>query len=163
MNDNPLSDPGLQSLEARLASMPPRLAAGEQQQLLYQCAFVAGKAVGQEASRRVIQAWTAVASILALLCVGLAYRMTSQLEHTLAHSSPSDGAAEVERAQSAARLPSRDADDRRQLSVTTDLDRVVDFNWPRQSPLAQTADGHAAIDSEQPVLTSRSRISPDSI
>src|SRR5438045_7376781 len=72
MTDNPLRNPELQSLEARLASMPPRLGAGEQQQLLYQCAFAAGKAAGQRASGRVIRGWTAVTSILALLCVGLA-------------------------------------------------------------------------------------------
>src|SRR3954468_21330221 len=163
MNDNPLNDPLLQSLEARLAGIPPRLPAAEHQQLLYQCAFAAGKAVGQRASSRVIQSWAAAASILALLCAGLAYRTVLDRQLTLAHSSLAHGAAHMQPNHAAAQLPTVDAEARRQLSVTTPLDRGFDFDWPRPSPASQTAAANTAIESEQPVLTSRSRISPDSI
>ncbi|MBW8883649.1 MAG: hypothetical protein JF612_02495 [Planctomycetia bacterium] len=161
MNDNPLNDPLLQSLEARLAGIPPRLPAGQQQQLLYECAFAAGKAAGRRASSRVIQSWAVAASILALLCAGLAYRTVLDRQPALAHSSPAHGAAHIKPDRTAAHLPTDDADTR-QLSVMTAPERAIDFNWPRPSA-SQTAAANTAIESEQPVLTSRSRISPDSI
>ena len=43
MNEPSLNDPHLQSLEARLAAMPPQESAARQQELLYRCAFAAGQ------------------------------------------------------------------------------------------------------------------------
>ena len=64
MNDHSLNDPQLQSLEARLAAMAPRASAAEQQQLLYQCAFAAGRS----ASGKLIRRWqVAVGTLAALL------------------------------------------------------------------------------------------------
>jgi hypothetical protein len=163
MNDHSLGDPALQSLEARLASLPPRLAAGEQQQLLYHCALAAGEAAGQRASSRAMRGWIAATSILALVCLGLTYRTAWHPEPALVHLSRTDGRANFEQRRSTARFSDRDEDNRRQLSVATALDHVVDFNWPRQSPSALTTGVDAAIDSEHPMLTSRSQISPDSI
>jgi hypothetical protein len=164
MNDNLWIDPELQSLEARLASQAPRLPATEQTQLLYQCAFAAGKAAGQRACHRVIQASTAVTLVLALLCVSLAYRATLHHEPApLAHTPPSHGTSEVERERSTVRMPTRDADDSHQISTATALYRTVDFDWPRQPPSTQLGGDNTTIESEQPMLTSQSRISPDSI
>jgi hypothetical protein len=164
MSDHPWIDPELQSLEARLTSLPPRLPADEQKQLLYECAFAAGKRAGQRASRRMIRASTAVSFVLTLLCVGLAYRANVRQDSVpLAHTSPSYAIAEGERDRIAIRLPTRDADDSRQLSAATAIDRAVDFNWPPQPPSTQPSAGNRMSESEQPMLTSRSRISPDSI
>jgi hypothetical protein len=63
MNEYPLNDPQLQSLEARLAASAPAIPAAERQQLLYQCAFAAG----QRASRRCLRAWQAAAAALGVL------------------------------------------------------------------------------------------------
>ena len=76
----------LQSLEARLASLPPRLPAGDAQQLLYQCAFAAGQAAGQRANSRAVQRWMIAASLLVLLCGGLAYRAASLAHPSLGKS-----------------------------------------------------------------------------
>jgi hypothetical protein len=66
MNEHPINDPKLQSFEARLAALTPQLSAGEQQQLLYQCAFAAGR----KANRRSVRRWQAVAALLAVVMVG---------------------------------------------------------------------------------------------
>lgn len=67
MNEHTLHDPLLQSLEARLAATPLQLSTGEQQQLLYQCAFVAGK----KTSTRSLRRWQAAAAVLAVLLLGM--------------------------------------------------------------------------------------------
>jgi len=163
MNDHPLSDPALQSLEARLASLPPRLAAGERQELLYRCAFAAGESAGRRASSRAILGWMVTTSILALVCLALTYRAVSLLQPALAHSSPTELRDRLEQPRSPAGLSARDEDNRRQLSAATAFDRVADFNWPPPSPPAQTTGIEAANESEHPVLTSRSQISSDGI
>jgi hypothetical protein len=67
MNEHTLHDPQLQSLEARLAATPLQLSAGEQQQLLYQCAFAAGKKTSTHSLRR----WQAAAAVLVVLLAGI--------------------------------------------------------------------------------------------
>jgi hypothetical protein len=67
MNEHTLHDPQLQSLEARLAAMPLPVSAGEQQRLLYQCAFAAGKGVSTRSLRR----WQAAAAVLVILTLGM--------------------------------------------------------------------------------------------
>lgn len=67
MNDernNPLlNDPQLQALESRLAVLAPQAPLEEQQRLLYECAFAAGRKAATRATRR----WQAAAAVLALL------------------------------------------------------------------------------------------------
>src|SRR3954464_9156357 len=101
MSDNPKIDPALQSLEARLTAMVPRLPPGVHKQLLYECAFAAGRAAGQRASRHVIRASTAVTLVLALLSVSLPYRAAVHPEAApLAHTSQSHNILEAERDRS---------------------------------------------------------------
>ena len=67
MNDGSLSDPLLQALAARLAAAAPMASAAEQQQLLYRCAFAAGR----RATRRKLRRWQATAAALAIVVAGL--------------------------------------------------------------------------------------------
>ena len=67
MNEHTLHDPQLQSLEARLAATNLQLSAGDQQQLLYQCAFAAGKGVFTRSLRR----WQFAAGVLVVLSLGI--------------------------------------------------------------------------------------------
>ena len=64
MNDRSL-DPELRSLEARLEAITPRVSAEEQQRLLYDCAFAAGKKRAGAALNR----WLAVAGLLAIVWI----------------------------------------------------------------------------------------------
>ena len=57
MNEPTRHDPELQSFEARLGAAPLRLPVAEQQQLLYQCAFAAGK----KSSIRTLRCWQGAA------------------------------------------------------------------------------------------------------
>lgn len=63
MNPSSNIDPELQSLEARLADMAPRLPRDEQKQLLYECAFAAGRKQGAAA----LWKWRASAGSLAVV------------------------------------------------------------------------------------------------
>lgn len=67
MNEHTIHDPQLQSLEARLAAMPLQLPTGEQQQLLYRCAWEAGKKTAGRSLRR----WQAATAALVVLLVGM--------------------------------------------------------------------------------------------
>src|SRR5262245_25556916 len=67
MNEHSLTDPKLQSLEARLAAMSPRAASAEQQRLLYECGFAAGRKI----STRTLRIWQSAAAALLLLSLGL--------------------------------------------------------------------------------------------
>ncbi|MDB5390140.1 MAG: hypothetical protein JWM11_5786 [Planctomycetaceae bacterium] len=67
MNGHSLNDPLLQSLEARLAACAPSVSAAEQQQMLYQCAFAAGRHAGARTTRR----WQAATAALAALVVAV--------------------------------------------------------------------------------------------
>jgi hypothetical protein len=62
-------DVHLQALEARLASMVPRLESIEQQQLLYRCAFAAGQRAARGHVRRWQTAAIAMASVLGLVLI----------------------------------------------------------------------------------------------
>jgi hypothetical protein len=67
-NDDMLNDPQLQALESRLAALTPQPSLQEQQRLLYECAFAAGRKAATRATRR----WQAAAAVLAILLgVGL--------------------------------------------------------------------------------------------
>jgi hypothetical protein len=63
MNDHPLDNPRLRSLEAQLAQLAPQASPAEQQQLLYQCAFAAGR----QAARKTIRRWQAATAVVAVL------------------------------------------------------------------------------------------------
>jgi hypothetical protein len=67
MNEHTLHDPQLQSLEARLAATPLQLPAVEQQQLLYRCAWEAGK----KTAGRSLRLWQAATAALVVLLLGM--------------------------------------------------------------------------------------------
>jgi hypothetical protein len=64
--DYPLNDPQLQALEARLRAMTPPALPAEQQQLLYGCAFAAGRRV----ALRALRPWQGAAVVLTVLLIG---------------------------------------------------------------------------------------------
>lgn len=67
MNDPPHDDPRLARFASRLAAMPPRVSPVRQQQMLYACAFAAGKSKAD----RLLWRWQAVAALLGLLMLGV--------------------------------------------------------------------------------------------
>jgi hypothetical protein len=67
MSESMRPDPRLQSFEAQLGAMSWQLPVGEQRQLLYQCAFAAGK---QAASAR-LRSWQLATAALLLLLTGV--------------------------------------------------------------------------------------------
>ena len=67
MNRDPLDDPQLQALEAQLASMAPAAPAERQRQLLYECAYAAGR----NAAGKTLRRWQAAATTFAVLAIGL--------------------------------------------------------------------------------------------
>jgi hypothetical protein len=66
MNEEFLHDPELQTLAAQLTAHPPKVSAPETNQLLYACAFAAGK----NATDRLIRLWRTIAAVLSILLVG---------------------------------------------------------------------------------------------
>jgi hypothetical protein len=72
MNDNPMNDPALQSLAARLAAVPPRLHEREREQLLFQC----GMAAGRNTAARRVRHWQAASGVLAVLLAGLSLMLS---------------------------------------------------------------------------------------
>jgi hypothetical protein len=77
MNDQSLNDPLLQSLEARLAAIVPQVSQVEQQQLLYQCAFAAGRQSGI----RAVRCWQAASAVLVCLVFGLSALYFDHRQH----------------------------------------------------------------------------------
>ena len=67
MNHDPLDDPQLQALEARLSTMAPSTPAARQRQLLYECAHAAGRNAAAKSLRR----WQTATAAFALLAIGL--------------------------------------------------------------------------------------------
>lgn len=67
MTEHSLNDPSLKSLEARLASSVPSISPADQQQLLYQCAFAAGR----RATMRMVRRWQAATAVLASLVIAV--------------------------------------------------------------------------------------------
>ena len=74
MNSPEFTDPLLQSLEAQLAAAVPQLNAGEQQRLLYACAFGAGA----QSARRTVRRWQAATGLLSVLWLALAVPMVRE-------------------------------------------------------------------------------------
>ena len=71
MNSSEFTDPRLQSLEAQLVVAVPQLDAGEQQRMLYACAFGAGA----QSARPSVRRWQAATGLLSVLWLGLAVPM----------------------------------------------------------------------------------------
>lgn len=67
MNTHSSGDAQFRSLEARLAAANPQLSVSDQQQLLYECAFAAGR----DAGRKRLPNWQLVATGLMGIVVGL--------------------------------------------------------------------------------------------
>jgi hypothetical protein len=68
MNNDRINDPERTGFEARLAALAPQLSQVEQQQLLYDCAFAAGKRKTERSVRR-WQTTTAVIGLLLLVVI----------------------------------------------------------------------------------------------
>lgn len=100
-----LNDPRLQALEARLAAMQPQLSTAQQQQLLYQCAFAAGR----QSARHTVRRWQAAVAGLMVVLVGLSLPLLGK-ETLLGKEPPAAelGAAGLARAEVAAE-PAADA------------------------------------------------------
>jgi hypothetical protein len=163
MLDNPQSDPTLQSLEARLAAIPLRLPAHEQQQLLYQSAFAAGQSAGQRAATTTARRWMAATTVIALLTLTLGYRLitlpdpNSYHQHEIRLATPTRPALALpSRSLSAARDESSS-----QLTVATSFDRVLDFNWPASASTAQSTPTPSKADSPESIITPLSSALPD--
>src|SRR4051794_38000534 len=62
-----INDPVLQALAARLASVAPQISVVERNDLLYQCAYSAGRS---QANRR-LRRWQATAAVLGVLLLGI--------------------------------------------------------------------------------------------
>jgi hypothetical protein len=159
MNNDSFHDPSLKSLEARLAAAPPQLSERDCQILLYECAFAAGQGAAQRTGAQSTRRWMTATSLLAVLCIGLALRLTtltgryeSRLPGVVQHREPT---------QPQWPAPKFDDNDSRQITVASALDRVVDFNWPIQTPLSETSDADLSAASSEPVLTPRSRVLPN--
>lgn len=71
-----LNDPRLQALEARLAAMPPQLSTAQQQQLLYQCAFAAGR----QSARHTVRRWQAAVAGLTVVLMGLSLPLLEETQ-----------------------------------------------------------------------------------
>jgi hypothetical protein len=67
MNEQPLNDPKLVALEARLAALVPSVSPIEQQRLLYECGFAAGR----RAAGKSVRLWQAAAAALVVVALGL--------------------------------------------------------------------------------------------
>jgi hypothetical protein len=67
VNTNRIDDPALKALEDQLAGLVPQLSAADQQDLLYQCAFTAGR----QAMIRPLRRWQGAVAALAVLAVSL--------------------------------------------------------------------------------------------
>lgn len=84
MNDHQLNDPRLESLEAYLSSLSPRLASDEQRELLYQCAFAAG----EQAAKQHVRRWRTATLALSLLTCGLLFSIPSRVDLPLEPGQP---------------------------------------------------------------------------
>lgn len=71
MNSPEFTDPQLQSLEAQLAAAVPQLDTGEQQRMLYACAFGAGA----QSARRAVRRWQAATGLFCVLWLAVAVPM----------------------------------------------------------------------------------------
>jgi len=74
MNDDFPIDPALQSLEARLAGLRPKLSEREAQELLYQCAFAAGEKAAARRTRR----WQLASAAMVVLLVGMSVPLVNE-------------------------------------------------------------------------------------
>jgi hypothetical protein len=163
MLDNPLNDPTLQSLEARLAAIPLRLPTNERQQLLYQCAFAAGQSAGQRTATNIARRWMAVTTVMALLTLTLGYRLITLPAPAFSHSRENSLAVH---SQAVPALPSRLQSNARdesapQLTVATSFERVLDFNWPATRSTTQATPTHSPDDTSESIITPLSRVLPD--
>lgn len=72
-NDFPI-DPKLKSLEARLSALRPKLLDREAQELLYQCAFTAGRKLATRQTRR----WQFASAAMAVVLLGVSVSLVKE-------------------------------------------------------------------------------------
>jgi len=84
MSSNHIDDPALKALENQLAGLAPQISSAEQQDLLYQCAFAAGKQTLARSLRR----WQAAVATLALLLVSLSLPLANSQWIVARHEPP---------------------------------------------------------------------------
>ncbi len=90
MNDRHVADVQLQAFEARLATLAPQLPLAEQQQLLYRCAFSAGRMTVGSTLRR-WQGATVAAIVVALgLSIPVARQYGGRAKQNLVIAQPRD-------------------------------------------------------------------------
>lgn len=89
-DEKPLA-PQLQALEARLAALPPKIESSEKEEILYACAFAAGKKAAVP-SLRLWQTSTAVLSVCfigAMIAIGIAQSPNAErVARTIAEPQP---------------------------------------------------------------------------
>ena len=83
MSTNRIDDPALRALEDQLMGVAPQLSSAEQQDLLYQCAFAAGK----QAMNRPLRRWQAAVATLAVLLLSLGVPLANN-QWTVARHEP---------------------------------------------------------------------------
>jgi hypothetical protein len=163
MNDNFLNDPVLQSLEARLAALPPRLSTPEREQLLYHAAFAAGQTAATRTTAHNARPWIGATAVLALLSLTLGYR--ALVTPSGIALEPNRPANVVQHSPLVKPLSQRSQQPRggnwSELSASTSLERVVDFNWPAAAFASDGSSQILAGEAGETMLTSRSRILAD--
>jgi hypothetical protein len=129
MNDPLISDPQLQHMEARLAAATPHLSHLEQQQLLYHCAFAAGR----QACARKLRRWQTITAALLVFSVGMSVPMVRGRSMPVAQnpesSTPNSTMPRQTPGQPEARFPERQ------------LARVELDAWQLASPVSGRMEG----------------------
>lgn len=81
MSTNRIEDPALKAFEDQLAGLAPQISLTEQQDLLYQCAFAAGKQAMNGSLRRWQAAVATLAVLLGCVCLPLANSQWTVARH----------------------------------------------------------------------------------
>ncbi len=84
MSESLPNDPALESLAARLAACPPRVSDERSQELLYLCAYAAGRSAADRRTRR----WQGVAALLTVLLIGMSIPLVNRQAGEVAHQPP---------------------------------------------------------------------------
>jgi hypothetical protein len=84
MSTNRIDDPALQAIENQLAGLAPQISSAEQQDLLYQCAFAAGKQTMTRSLRR----WQGAVAALAVLLVSVSVPLANNQWTVARHEPP---------------------------------------------------------------------------
>jgi hypothetical protein len=84
MTTNRIDDPALQAIENQLAGLAPQISSAQQQDLLYQCAFAAGKQTMTRSLRR----WQGAVAALAVLLISVSVPLANNRWTLARHEQP---------------------------------------------------------------------------